>query len=247
MTVGFGVDCKHLQVVGVTVSPMKRELLFILLALVLGAVFTIASAWAASWIGAARWAPRPGPPQVPRAWAYFTDNQALDARGFLPVGFEIINAWHLDVGSMTTLDLHREGVVTGDHSQLQTVWAGWPARSMTGEKITAMTGGEGWRAKVADVRYEAAIGPGPLVGSSYVAHKPRLLPLRPMWPGFAINMLLYALIAWLLIRGPFVARHYSRREIRRRRGRCLKCGYDLRGDYDAGCPECGWNREKAVV
>ena len=26
---------------------------------------------------------------------------------------------------------------------------------------------------------------------------------------------------------------------------CLKCGYDLRGKLDAGCPECGWNRAEA--
>lgn len=25
---------------------------------------------------------------------------------------------------------------------------------------------------------------------------------------------------------------------------CPRCGYDLRGDLDAGCPECGWNREE---
>ena len=32
---------------------------------------------------------------------------------------------------------------------------------------------------------------------------------------------------------------------RRRRGACLQCGYDLRGELDAGCPECGWRREAA--
>ena len=26
-------------------------------------------------------------------------------------------------------------------------------------------------------------------------------------------------------------------------GRCVKCGYDLRGDMEQGCPECGWNRD----
>ena len=69
-----------------------------------------------------------------------------------------------------------------------------------------------------------------------------VLPLRPLWPGFAINTLLYAAILWLLIRGPFVLRIRSRR----RRGCCLKCGYDLRGDYETGCPECGWNRGEAA-
>ena len=34
----------------------------------------------------------------------------------------------------------------------------------------------------------------------------------------------------------------ARRNLRTRRGLCPTCKYDLRGDLDAGCPECGWNR-----
>jgi hypothetical protein len=69
---------------------------------------------------------------------------------------------------------------------------------------------------------------------------PYVLPLRPIWPGFLINTLFYAVILWLLICGPFVLR----RHIRLKRGRCPKCGYDLRGQLPgAGCPECGWNRQ----
>ena len=76
--------------------------------------------------------------------------------------------------------------------------------------------------------------------STYFDYRiPRVLPLRPIWPGFASNTIFYAAVLWLPIRGPFVLR----RHLRRRRGRCLKCGYDLRGDLPGGCPECGWNRE----
>ena len=64
----------------------------------------------------------------------------------------------------------------------------------------------------------------------------RLLPLRPYWPGFAINTVFYAFILWLLFAGPFVLRR--RRRIRR--GLCPKCAYDLRGTPGAtACPECG--------
>ncbi|MCH8259451.1 MAG: hypothetical protein IIC46_04520 [Planctomycetes bacterium] len=69
------------------------------------------------------------------------------------------------------------------------------------------------------------------------------LPLRPLWPGFAINTIFYSAVLVLLTLGPITAR----RMIRRKRGHCIKCGYDLRGtsggDFSTGCPECGWGRE----
>jgi hypothetical protein len=72
----------------------------------------------------------------------------------------------------------------------------------------------------------------------------RVLPYRPLPSGFAINTAFYAIILWLLIPGPFLLR----RHIRIKRGRCPKCGYDLRGappevGPGGGCPECGWNRQ----
>ncbi len=63
----------------------------------------------------------------------------------------------------------------------------------------------------------------------------KALPLRPIWPGFAINTIFYAAILWLLTLGPFTVR----RMIRRKRGLCIKCGYDLRGAEHEDCPECG--------
>ncbi len=60
-------------------------------------------------------------------------------------------------------------------------------------------------------------------------------PLRPLWPGFAVNTIFYAAFLWLLIPGPFALRRF----IRVKRGLCPACAYDLRhGEHDA-CPECG--------
>ena len=65
--------------------------------------------------------------------------------------------------------------------------------------------------------------------------------MRSVWFGFVVNTLFYAAIMWLLILGAFALR----RLIRRKRGLCVACGYDLRGDLAQGCPECGWRREAA--
>ena len=61
----------------------------------------------------------------------------------------------------------------------------------------------------------------------------RFIPLHPMWPGFAVNTVLYATILWLLICGPFALRRF----IRLRRGLCPKCSYPA-GESPV-CTECG--------
>ena len=59
------------------------------------------------------------------------------------------------------------------------------------------------------------------------------LPIRPLWPGFAVNTLFYAAVLWLLIPGPFVLR----RVIRVKRGLCPACAYPM--GESAVCSECG--------
>ena len=73
--------------------------------------------------------------------------------------------------------------------------------------------------------------------------KSRTLPLALIWPGFLIDTLFYAAL-WL---GLIVGFGATKRALRTRRGLCPKCKYDLRGDLDAGCPECGWNRAEAEL
>ena len=65
-------------------------------------------------------------------------------------------------------------------------------------------------------------------GSRFMADW-RRLPIRPRWPGFAVNTLFYAAILWL----PFVLRRW----LRVRRGQCPKCAYPM-GEA-AVCTECG--------
>jgi hypothetical protein len=64
---------------------------------------------------------------------------------------------------------------------------------------------------------------------------PRILPLLPLFPGFAINTILYAAIVWVLFAVPGAVR----RRVRRKRGQCALCGYSMRGSVGNVCPECG--------
>jgi len=67
--------------------------------------------------------------------------------------------------------------------------------------------------------------------------------LRPLWKGFLLDSLIYAAL-WLILITLFLTLWklcvWPMRKIRKR---CLKCGYDLRGNVSGGgCPECGWGR-----
>ena len=62
---------------------------------------------------------------------------------------------------------------------------------------------------------------------------PRALPLRLIWPGFAINTVFYTAVLWLL----FAAPGRLRRSIRWRRGQCPECAYPV-GTSNV-CTECG--------
>lgn len=64
-----------------------------------------------------------------------------------------------------------------------------------------------------------------------------ILPTIPIWRGFLLNSFLFACAWWLLFLIPLT----TRRVLRRRRGGCPACGYDLSGQ--PACPECGWNQQ----
>lgn len=58
----------------------------------------------------------------------------------------------------------------------------------------------------------------------------------PIWRGLAINLAFWWLLAFGVLSIPL------RPWLRRRKGRCPKCAYDLKRDFESGCPECGWGR-----
>lgn len=71
-------------------------------------------------------------------------------------------------------------------------------------------------------------------GSPFCNGRPVFDDPPPPWPSFALNTLFYAVVLWIPF-APFVLR----KALRRKRGLCIKCGYDLRHVEHEVCPECG--------
>ena len=116
-----------------------------------------------------------------------------------------------------------------------TIEVGWPMRTLYSTSYLN-EGDPNW------TQDEWTSALAPRARSNGQTYRPEL-PLRPLWPGLAINTILYAAILWLLTLGPFTAR----RMIRAKRGLCIKCGYDLRGAEHEACPECGVEATVSVV
>ncbi len=99
---------------------------------------------------------------------------------------------------------------------------GWPVLSMLSRRL-----------------WDSLVGEQVLLGVPVGERGPlchRLLPVLPIWPGFAINTIFYAAIlwgGWLLFAAPGLVRR--RRRIKR--GLCPACAYPI--GASATCTECG--------
>jgi hypothetical protein len=65
------------------------------------------------------------------------------------------------------------------------------------------------------------------------------LPVQPLWPGFALDTVLYAAAWWALLFTPLPLYRAGRRRFRVSGGMCGGCGYSLAGSPGGACPECG--------
>ena len=106
------------------------------------------------------------------------------------------------------------------------VQTGWPVRSLQSEVLY-----QDKRIGNPIVEWNSSVLAPDFIGPKSVGR--RQLPLRVLFPGFAINTIFYAAILWLLCAAP----GFVRRRIRIRRGRCAACGYPI--GTSAVCTECG--------
>ncbi len=115
--------------------------------------------------------------------------------------------------------------------------AGWPARALEGRETISPSGDPSYRwGMPIPNKISLALEFPRGSGKPIVKTVSGLLPMRPIWVwGFLLNTAFYALALAL----PIGMWWSLRRLVRRRRGLCVVCSYDLRyGEHDA-CPECG--------
>ncbi|HEX2837223.1 MAG TPA: hypothetical protein VHN77_03745 [Phycisphaerales bacterium] len=67
----------------------------------------------------------------------------------------------------------------------------------------------------------------------------RVICYQPRWLGLSVNTAFWGAM-WLGVLAVPAAMRGSRR---RAKGLCPVCAYDLKGELNNGCPECGWNRD----
>jgi len=110
---------------------------------------------------------------------------------------------------------------------LQVVEVGWPFRCLTGQRL------------LSDVSLR------PKAGGPWQVYRMRVLPIWPRWRGLFWNLVVFAGIPFVVIEVPLMLNDLERARraaAERRRGCCPICAYDLRGEFDKGCSECGWGR-----
>ncbi len=191
---------------------MKRRLLIIAIFLLLGAVVNVAVAyscvfWAPDWPGGSSVALPAGSDWVREPGASWpAPNKGFASSAF---GHSIVTR------SATT----KPGIAY--HQTI--IQFGWPFRTVDLE-------GRAVAGRIQLIGVGRRIPATPLFRQTdYYRH----VPLRPIWPGFALNTLFYATILWLLAWGAFALR----RLVRLRRGLCPKCAYPM--GESAVCTECG--------
>jgi hypothetical protein len=195
---------------------VKRRLTKLVVFLLLGAIVNVAVAWGCA---ARRWS----------TWPTYSSGTHLPDKGDL-------SWWH---------DNAPDGFVARPAEVAGFYGLGTSTVIMVDQQIETSTS-----APSDAIRYRAGLPMRTFEGSTWVDMKRRRstmqhavkiwgdrppIPLQLLWVGFAINTIFYGVLLWLAMLGLLRARRVRRRK----RGLCIKCGYDLRGTEHEVCPECG--------
>ncbi len=121
----------------------------------------------------------------------------------------------------------------GKTYRMELVWGfGWPWRAMFHREYSVYD----------DVRRArcTVIGGISTAGQNFLYDytQPHALPLVPIWPWFYVQTIILGGVFFAL----FTCAKTFQIKRRLQRGQCPECGYDLRGEFESGCSECGWRR-----
>ncbi len=233
---------------------LQRRIFTVLIFLLLGTVVNVLVAWGCTLILPTRevgWSSRTAVSKLDDkcvwmfircerwGYVYFLSSVLPKESALIPKYEEFVNAnsiteWWNRIPSQN----YQLGEFLGDLRWYEQA-SGWPAVSLwsrlnMNSPFHPYKGSDPLRVLLDDELERAWLVDWPFFKQQYI------LPLGIIWYGFAINTIFYAVVIWLIFFGPFVLRRY----IRIRHGYCIKCGYNLRGDLDSGCPECGWKRRE---
>lgn len=215
---------------------LRRLLIATLLLVAIGAIVNVSVAWSIAAFGEF--------PQLSLAMS-FTASTAPGEEDSNEIELSIDGRTSSDEAALwhIGLDEPRGGCATIRAGVGQ--WHCWEAHFTSGR--TAATAAFGWpfpgvRTVVAPQTLgapaPAPVLPAPafLTDRGLFERSSGAIPISPVFPGALYNTLIYtAALAPLLLLIPL------RRAHRRRRGRCPRCNYDMRG-IEGGCPECGSGR-----
>ena len=219
-------------------ASVKRNLLALALFLLLGAVLNVAVAWAittfTTWPG---WPPKPSvswgtewPRTVPEHWPELASS--IQGRVF---------GWSLYQYQAHAMEERQDGELWATEQFVLNIDSvGVPCRALQWElwvdyvlpQDAATSGAYRFDEQPKATWWLTGI---PLSSErfGFGLQSWKRLPIRPLWPGFAVNTLFYAAALWMASRGPFVLRRY----VRVRRHLCSACGYPV--GVSAVCTECG--------
>ena len=201
---------------------MKRRafklLLFLLAFLVGGAIINVAVAW-----GCALWGAETTAILLPDDESKFLLSNAFDARGEFGYKFLVASKGNgigitRQLSAGLAIDTHG-----GSPCAVHACMCGFPKHALEGR----------WFAFNDERAGSQSILLSSAVQELMNTHSPGFLPLRPIFPGFAINTIFYAAVLWVLFAVPVKVRRCRRIK----RGVCVRCAYPV-GASDL-CSECG--------